>query len=57
MVEVFIYITLGVVFGFCAVMLFCLLPVDKLFSRKGKKGKHADVQDTDDTGTEDVDKK
>ena len=57
MVKVFIYITLGVVFGFCAVMIFCLLPVDKLFSRKGKKGKHADVQDADDTGTEDVDKK
>jgi hypothetical protein len=51
MLEIIIYITLGVVFGFCAVMLCCLFPIDKLFSRKGKKGKRADVHDNDDTRT------
>ncbi len=44
MLDKLIYITLGVVFAFCAVVLFCLLPFDKLFSRKSKKGKHADKE-------------
>ena len=37
MFQMIIYVTLGVVFAFCAVMLFCLLWVDRIFSRKSRK--------------------
>lgn len=37
MADIIIDITLGLVFAFCAVGIIFLLPVKKLFSRKGKK--------------------
>ena len=37
MFQMIIYVTLGVVFAFCAVMLFCVLRVDRIFSRKSRK--------------------
>lgn len=33
------YVTLGIVFGFCALGLILMLPLEKVFSRKGKRGK------------------
>ena len=49
MFNIIIYITLGVVFAFCAVMLFCLLPFDKIACRKDRKSKLTDAPAKDDT--------
>ena len=39
MIRIIIYVTLGVVFAFCAAAVLMMLPFDKLFGGKRKKNK------------------
>ena len=52
--TIVMYVTLGVVFAFCAVAVLLILPNEDIFSRKGKKDKRAGAPAEDDTKTEET---
>lgn len=56
MFKIIINVTLGIVFAFCAAMIFCVLLADKFFLRKSKKNKPSNPTSGNDIWEESIDK-